>query len=181
MIRLEAAVSHERIGAIAPGLSDDVLEFPNLVSADFQTGQVIPLDPEHAAGQLLAQSLKATQRRGDSREFESGRLVRQHALVSRGRPGRRSASGRIGGGMVAAFRFGLQLGLHHAADLELDRAFRGDLDAFERLGVLSRSGGSLFTLEDPEVSEFQPVTASKLVNDLVEKALNDALDDDTLA
>lgn len=69
---------------------------------------------------------------------------------------------------------------HQSAYLELNGTFGWDGNALECLWILSNPGSTDARFKHAEVSEFQAVTVTKLVDDLVEEFLNDAFHKDTL-
>ena len=71
----------------------------------------------------------------------------------------------------------LEMELHHPPDLELYGALWGHLDALERLGVLGGAGGPFLGLENAEVAELQTVSVAQLLDHVVQKTLDDLLDD----
>ena len=67
---------------------------------------------------------------------------------------------------------------HQTAHFKFDRSLCRDINALEGFGILSDSGGSCSCFENAKVPEFQPVALPELVDDLVEEALEDLLDQD---
>lgn len=83
-------------------------------------------------------------------------------------------------GISASIMIHAEFHLHDAADLELYGSLLWNLDALERLGILGGACRTDLALKHAEVTEFQAVAATQLIDDVIQKALNNALHHDTL-
>ena len=76
--------------------------------------------------------------------------------------------------------FHAELHFHDPANLEFNCSLFRHFDALERLRILCRSGGTNTALKYAEVSKFQAVTLAKFLDDVIQEALNNAFDNDSL-
>src|SRR5207253_2482667 len=58
---------------------------------------------------------------------------------------------------------------HHSADLELHGPLLRDLDALQGLRVLSGAGLANLALKNAEVPEFQPVSMTEFIDNIIQK------------